>query len=228
MGNYKLKTHVGYHIQNVAQQAKDFANENDLVVEFDFNGVQCLVNKQTNADFLVRDFLNAHRMDWKTVGPDCVEVYSPEVEAELARRTEAASIRAIAQRALRDKKDESERALVANTINGVEFAVENEVGYAACKANNTDGYGHGIFEYTEIWARLMQERMSRGDSLIDCAEPTSFMMGYMGITGFMYGAAVSILSKHWKYGELLRKWPNKEYGQEGEGVVNPAMLTITT
>ena len=47
-----------------------------------------------------------------------------------------------------------------------------------------------------------------------------------GITGFMYGCAVSILSKCWVYGEYLRKWHNKEYGYDGDGVVNPAIMTV--
>ena len=47
-----------------------------------------------------------------------------------------------------------------------------------------------------------------------------------GITGFMYGAAVSILSQCWEYGECLRKWHNKDYGYDGDGVVNPAVITV--
>ena len=62
--------------------------------------------------------------------------------------------------------------------------------------------------------------------MIAHAEKCSHDADTDGITGFMYGAAVSILSNHWKYGELLRKWHNKEYGHEGDGVVNPAVLTI--
>jgi hypothetical protein len=62
--------------------------------------------------------------------------------------------------------------------------------------------------------------------LREIAEPTSFELGFLGITGFMYGAAVQILSKCWKHGEDLRKWHNNEYGHEGEGVVNPAILTL--
>lgn len=45
-----------------------------------------------------------------------------------------------------------------------------------------------------------------------------------GITGFMYGCAVSILSQCWEYGEYLRKWHNKEYDYDGKGVVNPALM----
>jgi hypothetical protein len=54
-------------------------------------------------------------------------------------------------------------------------------------------------------------------------------LNFLGITGFMYGAAVAILAKCWKHGEALRKWHNKEWGVVGgDGVVNPAMFTINT
>jgi hypothetical protein len=43
----------------------------------------------------------------------------------------------------------------------------------------------------------------------------------------MYGGAVSILAQCWEYGEDLRKWHNKEYDYEGDGTVNPAVVTIT-
>jgi len=46
------------------------------------------------------------------------------------------------------------------------------------------------------------------------------------LTGFMYGCAVNILSQCWEYGEQLRKWHNKQYDYDGNGVVNPAVLKI--
>ena len=54
-----------------------------------------------------------------------------------------------------------------------------------------------------------------------------------GITGFMYGAAVSILAKAWVYGEELRRWHNLdtqiqhegEKANESGGVLNPALLS---
>ena len=72
----------------------------------------------------------------------------------------------------------------------------------------------------------MQVEIANGKKLIECAEPTSFQLGFLGITGFMYGAAVAILSKCWKHGEELRKWHNKEYNHEGDGVINPAILSV--
>lgn len=96
--------------------------------------------------------------------------------------------------------------------------------------NNLDAYGHCIYTFAERWAELMEKEIERdgdaeraitenADRLIDNADTE-------GITGFMYGAAVSILSACWEWGEILRKWHNKEYNYEGDGVVNPAILTV--
>ena len=55
-----------------------------------------------------------------------------------------------------------------------------------------------------------------------------------GITGFMYGAAVSVLASCWEHGEELRRWHNLktqirdegEKANESGGVLNPALLNI--
>lgn len=62
--------------------------------------------------------------------------------------------------------------------------------------------------------------------IVDNAKQLSYEADKGRITGFMYGAAVSILSKYWEYGECLRKWHNKDYGYDGDGIVNPAVITV--
>ena len=96
---------------------------------------------------------------------------------------------------------------------------------------NLDPYGHASFTYAERWAELMENLIESSTDepmkvIIDNADRLSHEADTEGITGFMYGCAVSILSQCWKYGEELRKWHNKEYKYEGDGVVNPAVLTI--
>lgn len=105
-------------------------------------------------------------------------------------------------------------------------AVTDQKAWDEWKAKNTDAYGAAIFEYAEKWAMLMQIEMHNGKSLEAIAESTSFELGFLGITGFMYGAAVSILSQCWLYGDRLKKWHNDKYNHKGDGVVNPAILTI--
>lgn len=62
--------------------------------------------------------------------------------------------------------------------------------------------------------------------MYDNADKLSYDADTEGITGFMYGCAVSILSQCWEYGQYLRKWHNKEYGYDGMGVVNPAVMSL--
>ena len=93
--------------------------------------------------------------------------------------------------------------------------------------NKDDPYGKECFDYAERWANQMEEKISDGSELKDIAESTSHSADTNGITGFMYGMAVSILSQMWTHGEELRKWHNKEYNQpEAKGVVNPAIVVL--
>ena len=89
---------------------------------------------------------------------------------------------------------------------------------------NNDPYGSCVVRYAERWANMMEEEMENGKSLIEIADTTSIKADTEGITGFMYGCAVSVLARVWEHGEELRKWHNKEYGYAGDGVVNPAIL----
>ena len=98
--------------------------------------------------------------------------------------------------------------------------------YENWKANNTDPYGLAIFRYAERWANMMEERIANGEKIENIAETLSFKANEEGITGFMYGCAVKILSECWECGEELRKWHNEKYDYIGDGVVNPAVLKI--
>ena len=108
-------------------------------------------------------------------------------------------------------------------------------GWAKAKAANTDPYGGRVMSYAEDWANFMEREMAAGQSLEDCAEATSQEANTDGITGFMYGAAVSTLAAVWQHGETLRRWHNLKWqlGTEGEranasgGVLNPALLNIS-
>jgi hypothetical protein len=114
--------------------------------------------------------------------------------------------------------------------------LKNPEGWQKTLDANTDPYGRRCCTYAEDWANLMEARMAKGEKLEDVADPTSHEADTDGITGFMYGAAVSILSQVWEYGEQLRIWHNlkTQIGDEGEranrtgGVLNPALLNIDT
>lgn len=196
------------------------------VVEFEFNGIICLVNEATNKDLLFRDYCNAHTMDWLQVGPDCKEAYDPETQKQLdVKNTELEAER---------KKDQDEydvkMKIRAENIRiktaGIEFECIDEEKLKTWKENNSDPYGGGVITYAMQWALLMQAEIKAGHSLISIAEKASHEADTEGITGAMYGFAVSVLVDAWKYGEELRVWHNKEYNHEGAGVVNPAIVTL--
>ncbi len=98
-----------------------------------------------------------------------------------------------------------------------------------CKAiNSKSDYSNCVIDYTILWAQYMEYLMAKHDKkLSDIWDTSSHLADIYGITGFMYGCAVSILSSIWKYGEELRVQHNSKYNHEGDGVVNPAILTIS-
>lgn len=112
----------------------------------------------------------------------------------------------------------------------MKIAKGQERAYKDWLDKNTDSYGRACFTYAEQWAEMLESKIEEiGDTrkaITENAEELIHKADTEGITGFMYGCAVSILSQCWEYGEELRKWHNKEYNYEGDGVVNPAILTV--
>lgn len=114
------------------------------------------------------------------------------------------------------------------------MTLRDEDGWQKTVAANTDGYGGAVIRYAELWARLMEGRISNGDTVESCAEEASHIADDEGITGFMYGCTVSILSQVWVHGEDLRQWHNiktqikneGEKANESGGVLNPALLCV--
>lgn len=100
--------------------------------------------------------------------------------------------------------------------------------------NKHDPYGNAVTVFADKWARIMEAQMGMGQTLAECAESASGLADDDGITGFMYGCAVSILSQVWVHGEELRRWHNlnTQIKDEGEranetgSVLNPALLSL--
>jgi hypothetical protein len=115
------------------------------------------------------------------------------------------------------------------------FKLRDEEGWAECVKNNSgDPYGFRILQYAADWASFMERDLIPGMQISDVAEKTSREADTDGITGFMYGAAVSMLSEVWEHGEALRRWHNLKTQVRDEGeranetgaVLNPAILNI--
>lgn len=100
--------------------------------------------------------------------------------------------------------------------------------YNDWKNKNSDPYGSCTFRYAERWADMMEIQLENKDIEVkDIADKTSHAADTEGITGFMHGMAVSILTQCWIHGEELKIWHNNKYNYSGNGVVNPAILTLT-
>jgi len=99
---------------------------------------------------------------------------------------------------------------------------------------NDDPYGGRVYTYAEDWASIMDILIARGAKVDDIADKCSHAADFDGITGFMYGCAVSILAQAWKHGEALRRWHNLKVQVNDEGekanadgkTLNPAILRI--
>lgn len=100
-------------------------------------------------------------------------------------------------------------------------------------------YSLCILRFTEQWADEMEKRLAAGGTVADHAKAAASVVNRRpdmegGITGFMYGCAVAMLSVVWEHGEELRRWHNLDvqYGKEGEeanergAVLNPAIIRI--
>ena len=232
MNNFKLGTGPGDRFQDIAERAKSIAEQRSLTVEFDFNDITCLVDSTTHLEWLWRDYQNAHMMEWKTVGPDCQGDYSPDTQIELYTKKLAAAKERKRQEEEWDSQDKKERRELEERVSGIELSIipEKISEYAEyVEKNSQDGYSRGVVDYAEAWAKTMQKVMAEtGKSVREVAEESQKGLGFLGITGFMYGACVSTLSHFWIHGEDLRKWHNKEYGisEDKKGVANPAVFTI--
>lgn len=75
-------------------------------------------------------------------------------------------------------------------------------------AKNQDPYGNAVYRYASEWATGMEQALASGETLEECWKRISHEVDDEGITGFMYGCAVSILANVWLYGEGLRKLHN--------------------
>lgn len=228
MENYKLDANAGNNFIDVSKKAKQVAIEKKVIVEFDFNQVCCLVNASTNLDWLYRDYSNSWTMGWKTVGPGCIEKYSPEVQADFENKAKIREEKQANQEAEYRAKEAKEKKEFESKVRGVELELLDADGWKKSREVNSDGYGGASLDYAEGWAKMMQIEISNGKTVAECYDYSQNGLRFLGITGFQFGCAVSILSQTWKYGEELRKVHNQKYGvgENNKGIVNPAILTI--
>jgi hypothetical protein len=116
------------------------------------------------------------------------------------------------------------------------FQVSDSEGWQACvAANSRDAYSFECTRFAAAWASNMDREIANGATVSDIAKKCAREADTSGLTGFMYGCAVSMLAKFWVHGDKLRRWHNKDVqiGNEGEranetgGVLNPALISVS-
>jgi len=200
--------------ENVSQTAKNMvklAKKSNDRVKATFNGIGLLTGPDGKPE-------------------DITKFYSEECERRSKAYHNSPAGKAAAKRA-----EEANKIAEAALKEGIlPFGVMNRDGWKEAVEKNKDGYGSGVIRFAARWANLMETEMAKGKKLKDVADKMSHKADVEGITGFMYGCAVSILANVWKHGEELRRWHNKEtqIGTEGDkanengGVLNPALLCV--
>lgn len=225
----------GWHIEEAIKEL--ISRAADGPVQTEFNGVTIYADADSDASLLYRDWDRALQGYIPSpVGPHPSPILtSAELasDAEIKKQNDAR--RAESDRQWRERQA-LEKAEFDTAIASSPAMERNETQWQeGIDAQKGTGYGLAVYGFAEAWARLMQSKISEGKTIAEVADECSAMAdkGY-GITGFMYGCAVGVLSHCWKHGEELRRWHNLkiQIRDEGEranvsgGVLNPAMLSI--
>jgi hypothetical protein len=207
-------------IAEAIQQADEFKAGKMLAeVTFDFNGVNVTVRKDSDPRLIRRDWnraLNGYMAS--EVGPyPPAELTEEEIanDARIKAENEARH-RAEDEKRLAEERVHRER-VEAKLKDAPAIELAHEDVWQEYKAKNTDFYGGGIISYSERWARLMQVEIAQGKKLKEVADSTSHEADIDGISGAMYGAAVSTLANTWVHGEELRRWNNPRLWSRTKG-----------
>lgn len=213
----KYEALAGENVSETGKNMVALAKKSNQTVTADFNGIT-LTAKPTTAPPSIVKFYNeeSNRRHEQYIK-------SPEYKKQQREAKEA---------------DRRQKLMLEGALATApeKMTLKDEEGWKKSVAANSDGYGSGATRFAERWARLMEGRIANGDTVAGCAEQASHLADNEGITGFMYGCAVSILSQVWIHGEELRHWHNRttQLGNEGDkanetgGVLNPALLSIST
>jgi hypothetical protein len=196
MKTIKLESSLGSSIDTFSKKVKEQAVNENVIIEFDFNGILCRVSKNTNIDYLLRDYGNAHLMKWKTISG--LTEYSEELKSEIKTKQEEQAEKSRLETIAYRKKEAEEKEAFHKLVKDVDFKVKDEKEYKEWKDKNKDGYSACIFEYAENWGKMLQTKLPN-DNLSLLMEDFDLQPNYLGITGFQHGAATQILKKCWAY-----------------------------
>ena len=210
-----IETLCGDHILKVAKRMVAIAKSTGDDVSCEFNEVTLTANAGTTAAEIVAYYdAESHARHERYVN-------SPEYTQQ--------------QEEWKRKQEEQDAALAAAMAEAPPMEFSDKATWDEGLVKNQDSYGNACYRFAERWARLMQKCLGDGQTVAECAKPAIHLADNEGITGFMYGCAVSILAAVWVHGDELRRWHNldTQIGNEGEkanetgSVLNPAIVSIS-
>lgn len=213
MNIHEIYVGPGEMFGNTVKRAIAVSKMKDQVIMFNFNGVNCHVNETSDPELVDRDYSHALRVGIEKIGPHYQQIADPVV-VELARKADEKREREMAEfrEQLRKAQEEMKTALTSQ-LDTAGIRLKNESLWNEYKEKNTDSYGARCVSFAEEWALLMQGQIPAHASvdaveakIAEIADKTSDTADYDGITGFMFGAAKSILINCWIHGEQLRKY----------------------
>lgn len=235
----EFKSYAGADVTGTINRAIVEAQTNKDSCTFNFNGVSIVVSGESDRGLIYRDWsrgMSGYLGKNPTVGPEPTPHLS-DVETENDAKIEAANnIRRQKEQAEYDKEQAAATAALAGALSVAEpIELRDTEAWQQFVENNKDAYGGRCVRFAEEWARLMQTRIANGETIAACTDELSHLADDDGISGFMHGAAISMLSKCWKHGEDLRLWHNldTQIASEGVkanksgGVLNPAVLRLS-
>ena len=215
MKTKQMEVYAGNNISSTCGEAVEMAKRERCNVEFEFNGQFILATPESDPIILTKNFTNEceRRHAEFIASPECRQ---QQEECERKQREHESTLNS----ALADAP--------------AHMTLRDPAGWKQAKEANGDPYGSAVMAYAERWARLMEARMAKGERISDIADDCSHLADSDGITGFMYGCSVAILSKVWQHGEALRLWHNLKTQIRDEGVkanesgavLNPAIISI--
>ena len=216
MKRIKYSPSCGRHISAACNEAAYMAKTKRCLVHFSFNESELVASPKKSPTTLLWEFeLNIGRnIDAYHRSAGYKEMLERQAEAERVAR---------------------ERPMVIHSPAMSFRSPEAEEEWNKGVANNQDPYGNAVYRFASSWATEMEKRIAAGGTMATMADEASHYVDVEGITGFMYGCAVSMLAHWWIHGEALRLWHNRktQIGTEGDkaneqdgAVLNPALLTV--
>lgn len=199
--------------------------ENELfhTIKFKFNGVRYFVY---SPNFDEETILKQYHDGLERISEEYRKEHEEYMKTPEYKAKRAKELRAL----MRKERVQKEVVQVANrTYFKLKDKAAERLWRKIVRINSTDGYSRAVVEYAKCWAKYMQHLMKKHNKTVfEVAGNASHLCDLEGITGYMYGCAVNMLSQCWKYGDDLRRWHNKKYGCDDEdGVINPAIITIS-